>query len=110
MAITNGNDTARSKHLDALAAAAKRYVLEEILDVSEAVAAELQTINASLNTALGGTVLSTTPATVDGGIWYETTSTAPIVKIYSGGSKYFLYTNQLVSPNLSLSSAAACSR
>lgn len=45
MAITNGNDTARSKHLDALAAAAKRYVLEEILDVSEAVAAEISNIN-----------------------------------------------------------------
>ena len=45
MAITNGNDTAKSKHLDALAAAAKRYVLEEILDVSEAVAAEISNIN-----------------------------------------------------------------
>ena len=45
MAIANGNDSARSKHLDALATAAKRYVLEEILDVSEAVSAELENIN-----------------------------------------------------------------
>lgn len=61
------------------------------------------TLNVTLT---GGAVLSTAPSTVEGGLWYETTSTAPIVKIFSGGSKYFLYTNQLVSPHLSLSSAA----
>ena len=97
--MTNENDSVKNKHLESTAAAVKRYVLSEISDVTNAVINDLATLT-------GGTVLSTTPATVDGGIWYETTSTAPIVKIYQGGSKYFLYTNQLVSPNLSLSSAA----
>lgn len=61
----------------------------------------------TLNVSLGGAVLSSTPATVDGGLWYETTSTAPIIKILQGGSTYYLYTNQLVSPNLTLSSSTA---
>lgn len=61
------------------------------------------TLNVTLT---GGAVLSSTPSTVDGGLWYETTATAPIVKFNQGGSTYYLYTNQLVSPNLSLSSAA----
>ena len=61
----------------------------------------------TLSVSLGGAVLSSTPATVDGGLWYETTSTAPIIKILQGGSTYYLYTNQLVSPNLTLSSSTA---
>ena len=61
----------------------------------------------TLNVSIGGAVLSSTPATVDGGLWFETTSTAPIIKFKQGGSTYYLYTNQLVSPNLTLSSSTA---
>lgn len=39
--MTNGQNVARSRHLEELARAAKRYTLREILDVTEAVAAEL---------------------------------------------------------------------
>ena len=39
--MTNGQNVARSRHLEELANAAKRYTLREILDVTEAVAAEL---------------------------------------------------------------------
>ena len=42
--MTNGNDSARAKHLESLASGAKRYVLNEVLEVSEAVAAELANI------------------------------------------------------------------
>lgn len=42
--MTNGTHAAQSKHLDSLAAAAKRYVLSEILDVTNAVSAELNSI------------------------------------------------------------------
>ena len=40
--MTNGQNIARSRHLEELAQAAKRYTLLEILDVTEAVAAELE--------------------------------------------------------------------
>ena len=43
--MTNGNHAAQSKHLESLVTAAKRYVLNEVLDVSEAVAAEIESIN-----------------------------------------------------------------
>lgn len=39
--MTNGQNVARSRHLEELARAAKRYTLREILDVTEAVATEL---------------------------------------------------------------------
>ncbi len=39
--MNNGQNAARSRHLEELANAAKRYTLREILDVTEAVAAEL---------------------------------------------------------------------
>lgn len=39
--MTNGQHVARSRHLEELARAAKQYTLQEILDVTEAVAAEL---------------------------------------------------------------------
>ena len=54
---------------------------------------------------IGGAVLTSTPSNVDGGLWFETTATAPIIKFKQGGSTYYLYTNQLVSPNLTLASS-----
>ena len=43
--MTNGQNVARSRHLEELARAAKRYTLREILDVTEAVAAELGSLS-----------------------------------------------------------------
>ena len=78
------NNIVKEKHLVSVETAMKRY----------------------MDSGLVADILDTVPSTVDGGLWYETTSTAPIIKFKQGGSTYYLYTNQLVSPNLSLSSAA----
>ena len=78
----NANDTAKVKDIISLA----------------------QYASAKMDSITGG-VLDSVPSTVDGGLWYETTSTAPIIKFKQGGSTYYLYTNQLVSPNLTLSSS-----
>ena len=43
--MTNGQNVARSRHLEELARAAKRYTLREILDVTEAVATELGSLS-----------------------------------------------------------------
>ena len=43
--MTNGQNLARSRHLEELAQAAKRYTLQEILDVTNAVATELDNIS-----------------------------------------------------------------
>ena len=78
----NANDTAKVKDIISLA----------------------QYASAKMDSITGG-VLDSVPSTVDGGLWFETTSTAPIIKFKQGGSTYYLYTNQLVSPNLTLSSS-----
>lgn len=94
--MTNGNDSAKTKHLDSTAAAIKRFILENNSELIDALLADLP----------ASSRLDSVPATVDGGLWFETTDTAPIIKFKQGGSTFYLYTNQLVSPNLSLSSAA----
>lgn len=98
--MTNGNDVARAKHLESTAVNVKRYVLGEILDLSQAIVNDISSLATN-----NDVVLDTVASTVDGGLWYETTSTAPIIKFKQGGSTYYLYTNQLVSPNLTLSSS-----
>lgn len=45
--MTNGQNVVRSRHLEELANAAKRYTLQEIFDLTEAVAAELESIGGS---------------------------------------------------------------
>ena len=78
----NANDTAKVKDIISLA----------------------QYASAKMDSITGG-VLDSVASTVDGGLWFETTATAPIIKFKQGGSTYYLYTNQLVSPNLTLSSS-----
>ena len=42
--MNNGNNAAQGKHLESIAAATKRYILAEILDVTTAVSSELASI------------------------------------------------------------------
>ena len=51
--MTNDQNAVRGRHLDSLAADAKRYVLEEILDVTNAVAAELNDLTLADFTGAG---------------------------------------------------------
>ncbi|MBR3499763.1 MAG: hypothetical protein IKO05_12390 [Selenomonadaceae bacterium] len=81
--MTNENNAAQGKHLDSLAAATKRYILAQILDVTDAVVAELSSISSS-------GVLDTVCPSVNGGLWYELDSGKPVVKIYYGGQGYQL--------------------
>lgn len=81
--MTNENNAAQGKHLESLAAATKRYILAQILDVTDAVIAELGTATPS-----GSGVLDTVCPSVNGGLWYEVANGTPIVKIYYGGNEY----------------------
>lgn len=49
--MTNGNDVARAKHLESAAVSTKRYILNEILDLSEAVAAEFAALGVEAETS-----------------------------------------------------------
>lgn len=81
--MTNENNATQGKHLESLAAATKRYILAQILDVTDAVIAELGTVTPS-----GSSVLDTVPSSVNGGLWYEVANGTPVVKIYYGGNEY----------------------
>ena len=53
--MDNGQNLARARHLEDVANGAKRYILAEILDVTNAVAAELQTITVDFTGATSTT-------------------------------------------------------
>jgi len=99
--MTNGNNAAQGKHLESLATATKRYILAQILDVTDAVSSELE--NAS-----GSGVLDTVPATVNGGMWYELNSGVPrYVKLKHGDHTLSLTPSIVsISPNLTVTPAA----
>jgi len=87
---SNGQHIARSRHLEELANAAKRYTFREILDVTEAVAAELENISISGGGESSSTelILPTVPSTVDGGFWYELTDNVPMLWLRQGNYQY----------------------
>ncbi|MBR1646037.1 MAG: hypothetical protein IJ685_04575 [Selenomonadaceae bacterium] len=62
--MDNGQNLARARHLEDVANGAKRYVLAEILDVTNAVAAELQTITVDFTgaTSIAGGLSGHVPA------------------------------------------------
>lgn len=99
--MTNGNNAAQGKHLESLATATKRYILAQILDVTDAVSSELE--NAS-----GSGVLDTVPATVNGGMWYELDSGVPrYVKLKHGDHTLSLTPSIVnISPGLTVTPAA----
>ena len=92
--MTNGQNAARGKHLDDLATAVKRFTLQEILNVTEAVTAELENISIGGGTSSGGgsssteMILPTVPATVDGGYWCEVTDNKPMIYVRQGNYVY----------------------
>ena len=61
-------DVAKAKHLAKFAAANKRYILETNSELIASFQADLATLTA-------GNILSTVPATVNGGMWLEVDST-----------------------------------
>ena len=98
--MNNGNNAAQGKHLESLATATKRYILAQILDVTDAVSSELE--NAS-----GSGVLDTVPATVNGGMWYELDSGVPrYIKLKHGDHTLSLTPSIVnISPNLTVTPA-----
>ena len=60
--------------------------------------------SSTVSCGTSGSALSTVPATVDGGLWYELENSAPIVKFYYGGTSFSL--NLSAAPNLTLSPAS----
>lgn len=75
------NDVVLGKHLESLANAAKQYTLAELV----------------LFEMTNDNTLDTIPASVNGGLWYELDSNAPVVKIFHDGNSYALADNLSVS-------------
>ena len=72
----------REKHLTSLGSAVKNYVD---------------------NNFSGGGSLDTVPSSVDGGLWYELSNSAPVLKFYQGGLTYSLTpTLDVIDPQLSV--------
>ena len=88
--MTNGQNATRGKHLDDLAKSVKRYLLQEILDVTEAVTAELENISigGGSSSSSDGIVLPTVASAVDGGLWYEVTDNSPMIYLRQGNYAY----------------------
>lgn len=81
--MTNDQNIVRGRHLDSLAADAKRFTLEQNLALNQAIQAELADAGIS-----GNTVLDTVPATVDGWFWLDVSGTPPVPKFYYDGTTY----------------------
>ncbi|MBQ3434554.1 MAG: hypothetical protein IJG24_05880, partial [Selenomonadaceae bacterium] len=96
--MTNGNHATQSKHLEYTSAAIKRYVLEEILDVANAVAEELNGVNIG--------ALDTVPATINGGVWIEQKNGVPELRFYYDDYVYYFSSTALDNPNLTLSTSS----
>ena len=96
--MTNGNHATQSKHLEYTSAAIKRYVLEEILDVANAVAEELNGVNIG--------ALDTVPATINGGVWIEQKNGVPELRFYYDDYVYYFSSTALDNPELTLSSSS----
>lgn len=89
--MTNGQNVARSRHLEELANAAKRYTLREILDVTNAVATELENISiGGGGSSSTGIILPTVANSVDGGFWLDVSGDTPVPKFFYGGNVYTL--------------------
>lgn len=82
--MTNDQNAVRGRHLDSLAADAKRFALEQNLALNQAIQAELS----EAGTGSGSVVLSTVPATVDGGAWLDVSGESPVLKVRYGGLPY----------------------
>lgn len=78
--MTNDQNIVRGRHLDSLAADAKRFTLEQNLALNQAIQAELANAGTS-----GNVVLDTVPATVDGGLWLDVSGSSPVLKVRHGG-------------------------
>ena len=78
--MTNGTRVAQAKHLESSAAAAKRFLLSKVLDVTEAVSSELEN--------LSGMTIDTTQPTVDGALWYAHTNGELQLRIHYGDHDY----------------------
>lgn len=100
--MNNGNNAAQGKHLESIAAATKRYILAEILDVTNTVADELENFS-------GAGVLDTVPATVDGGLWFELENDLPsVIKLKHGAHTLTLTPTIInVSPGLTVTPSAS---
>ena len=96
--MTNGNHAAQSKHLEYTSAAIKRYVLEEILDVANAVAEELNGVNIG--------ALDTVPATINGGLWIVNQNGTPELRLFYNDYIYYFPATALDNPNLTLSTSS----
>ncbi|MBQ3337579.1 MAG: hypothetical protein IJG80_09270 [Selenomonadaceae bacterium] len=95
--MNNGNNAVQGKHLESVTAATKRYILAQILDVTDAVSSELENFS-------GATVLDTVAATVDGGLWFELDNSEPVIKFHYGSNDYSLTPTiiQELDPQLSI--------
>lgn len=70
----------RAKHLEALSSATKRFLLSQVLTVTDAVQSELDD--------LSGTTLDTTQPTVDGALWYQLLDDGLQLCLHYGGHDY----------------------
>ena len=66
--MTNGQNAARARHLESVADATKRYILREILDVTQDVAAELEALTVAFTgaTSIAGGASGFVPAPAAG--------------------------------------------
>lgn len=96
--MTNGQNVARSRHLEELARAAKRYTLQEILDVTEAIAAELGGLSSPTYedftgaTSIAGGVSGLVPAPSAGDEFKFLRGDGVWAVVESGGSSYVDFT------------------
>lgn len=80
----------RGKHLTSLGSAMKRYV-----DSQE-------------HQGTSGAQLSTTPATQNGGLWYEIQNSKPVIKFFHDGRSYSIATTiDPISPQLNITPSSA---
>ena len=94
--MNNGQNVARSRHLEELARAAKQYTLQEILDVTEAVATELENLNDFTGaTSIAGGLSGLVPAPQAGdeskflrgdGSWSTVESGGASIAVFTGAT------------------------
>lgn len=79
--MINEIDAAQGKHLDATAAAVKRFLLTQIAEIAEAIIADLDDLNVEM-------ILDKKPSLTDGKLWYEISDGVPVLKLQVGGLAY----------------------
>lgn len=82
--MNNENNAAQAKHLDSTAVAIKRYLLAQIVEFAEAIAAELDNVTGGT----GEIILDKNPSIKDGKLWYDVSGETPVLKLQYNSSVY----------------------